>query len=123
MNLQAAQLVEYKRQIGHGMMQISDALTAVLQALRNAGVNDITVTPQAVMAYQQRLQATGWDAQELQAAQILGIGPAELQEMLAERTAADPNEVAGSVMESHDELAEALWWLGMSWSNLPPPSP
>ncbi len=121
--LQAAQLIEYKRQAGQGMMQISDDLTAVLQALRNAGVNDITVTPAAVMAYQQRLQATGWDADELQAAQILGIGPAELQEMLAERIAADPSEVAGSVMESHDELAEALWWFGMSLSNLPPPSP
>ncbi|MBD3292768.1 MAG: hypothetical protein GF393_07565, partial [Armatimonadia bacterium] len=67
----AAQLVEYKRQAGVGMMQIGTQMYAVLQALRAAGVQDITITPEAVQAYQQRLQAQGFDAQEQQAAQLL----------------------------------------------------
>lgn len=117
---QAQALVGYKHQAGAGFQQISLAIERVLAALRNAGVSHMTVTPEAVRAYQQRLQDEGWNAEELQAATILGISEQELQELLAERISADPNEVAGDVMESHQELAESLWWLGHIWRNLPP---
>ncbi|MFW5867052.1 MAG: hypothetical protein ACOCX2_04505 [Armatimonadota bacterium] len=120
---QAVALVDYKRRAGMGFQQIAVAIDGVLAALRNAGVNQITVTPEAVRAYQQRLQADGWNAEELQAAQLLGIGEAELQEMLAERIAADPSEVAGDVMAAHTELADSLWWLGAIWRELPAADP
>jgi hypothetical protein len=120
---QAAALVDYKHQAGEGFQEIAVAIEALLIALQNAGVNQMTTTPDAVRAYQQRLQAEGWNAQEQQAAQILGISDAEMQQMLADRIAANPNDLAGDLMQSHAELADALWWQGASWLNLPEADP
>ncbi|NLO04740.1 MAG: hypothetical protein GX131_02805 [candidate division WS1 bacterium] len=120
---QAQVLVDYKRQAGLGMMEMAERIDDVLQALRNAGVDELIITPAAVEAYQQRLRTEGFDAQERQAAQILGITDEELDAMLAERIAGDPNALAGDLMESRAEFADALWWLGMGWSNLPAAEP
>ncbi len=120
---QASALVDYKHQAGAGFQEIAVALDELLLALRNAGVNQITVTREAAEAYQQRLRTEGWNAEEQQAAEILGISEAELQQSLAERIAADPNDLAGDLMETHSELADALWWLGASWQNLPEAEP
>ncbi|MFO8080497.1 MAG: hypothetical protein R6V07_09340 [Armatimonadota bacterium] len=116
---QAAALIDYKRRAGHGMMEIAEGIDAVLGALRNAGVNELVITPDAAEAYQQRLRAEGFNEDERQAAQILGITDEELDAMLAERLGADPNELAGDLMQTRAEFADALWWLGMGWSNLP----
>ena len=120
---QSQVLVGYKHQAGAGFQQIAVALDGVLAALHNAGVNQIMVTPDAVRAYQQRLQAEGWNAEELEAATILGISAEELRDLHAERIAADPNQVAGDVMAAHQELADSLWWLGHIWQNLPQTEP
>jgi len=116
---QAAALIDYKHQAGRGMMDISRHLRAVLQAVENAGIQDLVITVDAAEAYQGRLRTEGFDEEERQAADLLGIGDAELQQMLADRLAADPAEVAGSLMDDGRELADSLWWLGMSWSRLP----
>ncbi|MGI5817681.1 MAG: hypothetical protein ACOX9R_06230 [Armatimonadota bacterium] len=120
---QAAALIGYKHDAGRQMMEMAERIDAVLQALRNAGVDELVITPQAAQAYQQRLQAEGFDAQERQAAQLLGIADEELDAMLAERLAVDPNELAGDLMAARAEFADALWWLGMGWSNLPAAEP
>lgn len=116
---QATALVDFKRQAGLGMMAISQGIDDVVAAIRAAGVQEMIITPEAAQAYQQRLQNEGFDAEERQAATLLGIDDAQLQAMRAERLAADPEELAGSMFEYWDELAEALWWAGKSWSHLP----
>ena len=116
---QAAALIDYKHQAGAGMMTISRRLDDVMDAIRAAGVPDYFITEAAVEAYQDRLRDEGWSAEELQAAQLLGISDGELAQMRAERLAADPAELAGSMMQYWDELADSLWWLGKSWRNLP----
>lgn len=120
---QAQVLVDYKHRAGLGMMEMAARIDGVLQALRNAGVAELPITPEAVTAYQQRLRAEGFSAQEREAAQLLGITDVELEAMLAERLAASPNELAGDLMASRAEFADALWWLGMCWSNLPAGEP
>ncbi len=116
---QAAVLIDYKHQAGAGMMTISRRLDDVIDAVRAAGVPDLFVTEAAAQAYQARLRDQGWNAEELQAAQLLGISDDELAQMRADRLAADPAELAGSMMQYWDELADSLWWLGKSWRNLP----
>ncbi|MGD9496657.1 MAG: hypothetical protein AB7Y46_10165 [Armatimonadota bacterium] len=120
---QAAALIGYKRQAGVNMMIISRRLDDVMAAVRNAGVADLIVTEEDVEAYQERLRDEGWNAEELQAAALLGISDDELAQMRAERLAADPVELAGSMLAYGDQLAEALWWLGKSWSRLPAAQP
>ncbi len=120
---QAAVLVDYKRQAGLGMMEMAERIDDVLQALRSAGVEQLLITPEAAAAYQQRLRAEGFDAQEREAAQILGIPDEQLDAMLEERISADPSELTGDLMVQRAEFADALWWLGMSWSNLPAAEP
>lgn len=116
---QAAALVDYKRQAGRSMMAISRCLDDVMAAIRAAGINDLLVTPDAVRAYQERLRTEGFNADERQAAALLGIDEAELEQMRAQRLAASPEELAGSMRAYWNELAESLWWLGKSWANLP----
>ncbi len=116
---QAAALIDYKHQAGAGMMTISRCLDDMMEAVRAAGVPDLFVTPAAAQAYQERLRNEGWTAEELQAAELLGISDDELEQMRAERLAANPTELAGSMMQYWDELADSLWWLGRSWATLP----
>ncbi|MGC9320376.1 MAG: hypothetical protein ACP5KN_20250, partial [Armatimonadota bacterium] len=116
---QAAALTDYKRQIGRTWIEISTDLRQVLQALRALGIRDMTITPEAAAAYQQRLRTEGFNEAELAAAEALGLSDAELQQMRQARLAADPNEIAGSVMTRTAELATALRTLGASWATLP----
>ncbi len=120
---QAAALTDYKHQAGHGMMEIARGIEDVLDALRNSDVSELIVTREAVLEYQQRLRTDGFDAEERQAAQILLIDDEKLQTLLAERIAADPDELTGDLMVKYQDFAQALWWLGMSWRNLPASQP
>lgn len=120
---QAAALIDYKRQVGEHLMEISERIDDVMLALRNAGIESIMIAPDAVSAYQERLRTQGFDEEELQAARLLGITDEELQQMLADRIALDPQEVAGDLMQQRAELAESLWLLGLSWTTLPAGEP
>ncbi|MEJ1730857.1 hypothetical protein SMA90_31500, partial [Escherichia coli] len=88
------------------MMEMAERIDDVLDALRNAGVEQLLVTPEAVAAYQQRLRAEGFDAQEREAAQILGIPDEQLDAMLEERISADPSELTGDLMVQRAEFAD-----------------
>lgn len=116
---QAAALVDFKRQAGAGMMVIAHRIDAVVAAIRDAGVSDLFLTAAAVEAYQARLRTEGFNEMERQAAALLGISDEELAQMRADRLAADPAELEGSMMQYWDELAEALWWQGRGWATLP----
>jgi len=116
---QAALLIDFKRQAGQKMIVVSHQLENLLQVLRDEGIQDLTVTAEALAAYQERLRTQGFSDEEVQAARTIGLTDAELQACLQQRLQGDPEEMAGNLMEGAQQLAVAMRNLGLSWSTLP----
>ncbi len=116
---QGAVLLRYKRDAGAAMIVVADRLDALLDELQAEGLNDIIITADAYRAYQQRLRAEGFTAEEIAAAHAVGLTDEQIQAALQERLAADPDEMAGSLMEQGREAASAMRILGRRWSRLP----
>jgi hypothetical protein len=80
--------------------------------LRSEGIEDIVVTVDSYREYQDRLRAEGFSEDELNAARIVGLTDEQIQEALDEILDADPDEVAGSVMEAWELMADILYEVG-----------
>ncbi len=117
---QSVLLIDYKHRAGAEMIVIADAIDAYIQSLEADGITDIYVSADNLRTYQARLAAEGFNATELQAAQIVGLDQAEIDQMLQERTSFDPEEEAGDAIESLRTASNAIRDLGMSWRTLPP---
>jgi hypothetical protein len=119
---QAAALLYYKQEAGAAMIETADRIDDLLQVLRDEGVEDLTVSLATVEAYQDRLDIHGFTAEEVQAAQTIGIDADELEAIRQARIAADPAQLAGSVMGRLEDMAAAFRPLGdvlMSPPNFP----
>ncbi len=116
---QGLAVINYKHSIGRAMITVADNLDALLDELAEEGINDITITAEAYAAYQQRLQAEGFTAQELQAAHAAGLGDDEIDAYLQQRLAIDPEQMAGSLIERGRAAASALRELGSMWVSIP----
>lgn len=111
---QGSALLYYKREAGKVMPGVADKIEAMLQELRTEGITDITVTAEAIRAYQERLRTQGFNAEELQAARTIGLSDSWIEAIRQRRLRADPNQAAGSVMTAAAEVATALRELGGS---------
>jgi hypothetical protein len=109
---QASALIHYKRESGTAMIQVAGAIDTFLQVLHDEGVEELTLLPETVESYQQRLLVEGWSAEELEAAQTIGLSTAEIESLRQDRLAADPAEVAGSLLPRLEALSGALRLLG-----------
>ena len=70
-------------------------------------------------SHDQRLRTEGFNAEELQAAQMAGLTDDEVAASLAERIALDPADRACDLMDAGREAAEAMRELGARWAALP----
>jgi hypothetical protein len=105
---QAAALLTFKEDAGSKMDEVADRIETLLEVLRDEGVADMTVQVSTVQAYQARLQTEGFGSEEIQAAQSIGLSDEEIETIRQERIAADPAELAGSVMTGLQEIADSL---------------
>lgn len=109
---QASAVVRQKRAVGEAMLVVSDRLQTLLEELRAEGIEDIIVTEEAALAYQQRLRDEGFSDLELQAARLAGLTDEEIAQARQERLAAAPEELTGSVIEGGWRTVQALYTLG-----------
>jgi len=121
---QAEAVVYYKRLSGVYMYDVADALDGLLSELRSEGVDDIIVTADSFRDYQNRLRTQGFNDDELAAARIVGLTDEEADSYKNDILSADPDEVAGSVMDVWqamiDVLYEVGWDLYCQWDVVPP---
>ncbi len=116
---QAMAFMQQKRTTGVWFTETARCLDALLDELAAEGINDIQITPDAYAAYQARLRATGFTADELQAAQMAGLTGAEIAAELQYRLSLNPASEAGSLIEGGREAAEVMRALGARWQSLP----
>jgi hypothetical protein len=116
---QAAWLIYYKKESGATMLEVADRLDALLDVMLDEGVEDLTVSVATVEAYQARLAGDGFSADEIAAAQSIGLTDAEIGAIRQARIAADPEDVAGSVVTRLRGVAAALRPLGEVFMDPP----
>jgi hypothetical protein len=97
----------YLRLAGEKMLATADALDALTAVLQAEGVTDVFMTPAVYQAYRTRLQSSGFNAQELEAARIAGLTEEGIAMSRAARIARDPDTVSGSLWAAWTEMAVA----------------
>jgi hypothetical protein len=116
---QAAMLIYFKEESGATMLEVADRLDALLDVMLSEGIEDLTVLVPTVEAYQARLASTGFNSEEIEAARSIGLSDGEIETIRQTRIAADPAEVAGSVVTRLAEIAADLRLLGPVLMNPP----
>lgn len=101
------------------MLEVADRLDELLAVTYDEGVEDLTVPVAEVEEYQARLASEGFNDEEKQAAHSIGLIDEEIEAIRQARIAADPAEVAGSVMIRLADIAADLRLLGAVLMNPP----
>jgi hypothetical protein len=104
---------------------MADRIDDFLAVLRAEGVTDIILREAELVAYQNRLAATGFTPEELAAADLLGFSTEQLEELRQQRLDLDPALAAGSVFDRLEDLSDAFRELGVIMANpdnFPPPA-
>jgi len=110
---QAAAHLYYKQKASGTMIEVANRIEAYLQVLHNEEIDQAVLTVETYQAYQNRLQADGFSADELQAANILHMTAEDIGTLKQEHLAADPEAVGGDVVAALADIAEAL----RAWGN------
>lgn len=115
--LQASVYQFYLRQAGQSFDAVADAVDQLKNAMDAEGIVDLQVEIADVTAYQARLANQGFNASELQAAQMVGLPDATIEKIRQRRIQADPSESSGLMIQRWEELAAAYRALGAELSN------
>jgi hypothetical protein len=116
---QAATLIYFKEESGAKMLEVAARIDDLLAVMLSEGVEDLTVPLAGVVEYQARLDSEGFNADEIAAARSIGLADAEIETIRQARIAADPAEMAGSVVSRLRAVASALCSLGPVLQNPP----
>jgi hypothetical protein len=111
---QANARLEYEQQMGAALLAYADHLDAFRQVLIDENEIAVTLTVSDVISYQQALQTSGFTAQEIADAHLAGLTDAEIEAHKQEIIAADPNDLAGSILDKYEQEAEAARALGVA---------
>jgi hypothetical protein len=102
---QANAQLYYQQQMGTALLTYADALDAFVQVLNDEHETNIIVTVGDVISYQQSLSATGFVAQEIADAKLVGLTDADIEAFRQEIIAADPNDIAGNLLDIYTNEA------------------
>jgi hypothetical protein len=96
---QASARLYYQAQMGAALLRYADNLDAFIQVLINEGETHLIITTGDVTSYQQSLAANGFTPQEIADAKLVGLTDAEIEAYRQEIIAADPNDLAGNILD------------------------
>ncbi len=114
---QANARLYYQEKMGDALLVYADNLDAFVQVLVNEGETEILVTASDMIAYQERLATTGFTAQEIADAKLVGLTDADIEEYRQGIIAANPNEIAGNLLDKYTGEAAICRELGISLLN------
>jgi hypothetical protein len=105
---QVSAFMHFRDRLYRSAGEASTKLWVLLEVMRAEGIEDMILTPERYAAYQERLREQGFTPAELEAAALLRLTDAELEEIRQERIAQDPEAVAGSLVERLEQLVNDL---------------
>jgi len=88
----------YQEKMGDALLLYAYELDAFVQVLVDEGETDIIITAGDVISYQQRLATSGFTAQEIADAKLIGLTDADIEKFRQGIIAANPNDIAGNVL-------------------------
>jgi hypothetical protein len=109
---QANARLYYQEKMGDALLLYASELDDFVQVLVNEGETDITITVGDVISYQQRLTTTGFTAQEIDDAHLVGLTDADIEEFRQGIIAANPNDIAGNLLDIYTSEAAISRELG-----------
>jgi len=109
---QANELLFYQSQFATALLSYADRLDAFVLLLKTEGETQITISVSDVTGYQQRLTAQGFSAQEIADAKLIGWTDAQIEAQRQAIIAANPNDVAGNLLEKYTNEASVSRDLG-----------
>ncbi len=109
---QANARLYYEQLMGAALLTYADNLDAFVQVLVDEGETDINTTVSDMIDYQQRLASQGFTPQEIADAKLVGWTDAEIEEYRQDIIAADPNDIAGNVLDIYTQEAAISRELG-----------
>jgi hypothetical protein len=104
----------YQEKMGDALLTYASELEAFVQVLAHEGETDITITAGDMISYQQRLATTGFTAQEIADAHLIGLTDADIEEFRQGIIAANPNDIAGNLLDIYTGEAAISRELGLS---------
>jgi len=104
----------YQEKMGDALLTYASELDAFVQVLKDEGETDILVTAGDMISYQQRLAATGFTAQEIADAKLVGLTDADIEAYRQGIIAANPTDIAGNVLDIYTSEAAISRELGRS---------
>jgi hypothetical protein len=102
---QANAQIYYEQQMGTALLAYADALDNFVQVLNDEHETNITVTVGDVISYQQSVSATGFTSQQIADAKLVGLTDADIEAFRQELIAADPNDIAGNILDMYSNEA------------------
>ncbi len=109
---QANARLYYEEKLGNAMLAYADALEAFVLVLTNESETDTLLTAADALEYQQRISTTGFTAQEVADAHVVGLSDAEIETFRLAVIAADPNAGAVNLLTIYSEEAATSRALG-----------
>ncbi len=109
---QASARLYYEQQMGTALLAYADSLDAFIQILVNEGESNLQITTSDVTSYQQALASQGFSAQEIADARLVGLTDEQIEAYRQEIIAADPNDLAGNILNFYTNEAAISRQLG-----------
>jgi hypothetical protein len=111
---QASARLYYEQQMGTALLTYADNLEAFIQVLVNEGETNLQLTTSDVTSYQQALAAQGFSTQEIADARLVGLTDAQIEAYRQEIITANPNDLAGNILDFYTNEAAISRALGLA---------
>ncbi|MBP6440628.1 MAG: Ig-like domain-containing protein [Caldilineaceae bacterium] len=111
---QANAQLHYQELMGQALLTYAFELDAFVQVLTDEGETDVLATAADMITYQARLAATGFTAQEIADARLVGLTDAEIEAYRQGIIAADPDDIAGNLLDMYTSEAAISREVGRS---------
>jgi len=114
---QANARLYYQEKMGDALLVYASDLEAFVQVLTDEDETDVIVTAGDMISYQLRLATTGFTAQEIADAHLIGLTDADIEAYRQGIIAANPNDIAGNLLDIYTSEAAISRELGRSLIN------
>jgi hypothetical protein len=109
---QASARLYYEQQMGAALLTYADNLEAFVQVLVDEGETHLLISTNDVLSYQQNLAAQGFTAQEIADGRLVGLTDAQIEAYRQEIIAANPDDLAGNILDFYANEAALSRELG-----------
>jgi hypothetical protein len=105
---QSNEMLYYEQKLGTALVTYADNLDALVGVLQSEHETDTVITVNDVIAYQTRLQTTGFTTPEIADAKYIGLTDADIEAFRQEIIAANPADIAGNLLDIYTQEAATL---------------